>query len=118
VFCGYLVLFITPGSHFFTRKKRWEAKSLDLEQEQVLCGYLVLCVSPGSPAFLLPPKEVGSKESGSRARVVRVFGFVCNRFPLFFTTKISVKKEYRPRAFVIRALSLVITSGSRSWVTF
>jgi len=75
-------------------QKKWEEKSLDLEQ--VLCGYLVLCITPGSP-FLLPQKEVGSKESGSRARasVVRVFGFMCNpRFPpLFVTAKRSVKQR-------------------------
>jgi hypothetical protein len=81
---GYLVLCITPGSPFLYHKKRWEAKSLDLEQERVLCGYLVLCVTPGSPPpFLLPPKEVGSKDSGSRARVVRVFGFLKPPVPSF-----------------------------------
>ncbi len=90
VLCGYLVLFITPGSQVLPPKEVGR-KCLDLEQ--VFCGYLVLFITPGS--HFLPPKEVRSQASGSRARVERVFGFVCNpRFPpLFVTAKRSGKQR-------------------------
>jgi len=62
---------------------------------------------------LFYPKRSGKKESGSRASIVRVFGFVYNpRFSLFYRKKEVGSKEPGSRASVVRVFGFFITPGS------